>query len=154
HLTVEVRCRVAGPHVQQVELRIVGTGDPAVRTAPRPGLAVLGPGVGPGLARLGHRVATPDVLPGLEVEGVQVPAYAEFPAGATDDDQVLDDKGRHRGALPGPHVAVGLVPDGLAVGGVERYDVGVLGGVEDLSVRHGDPAVHVEIGRASCRERV
>ena len=51
--------------------------------------------------------------------------------------------GATRGALPGPHVSVGLVPDPLAVGGVEREHVGIRRDKEDLSLSHRDPTVHV-----------
>ena len=83
------------------------------------------------------------MLAGVDVERVQVTAHPELPAGAPDDDHVLHDQRRDRGALPGPHVSVGPVPDALAGGGVEREHVGVRGDEEDLPLGHGDPAVHV-----------
>src|SRR3712207_8193971 len=53
---------------------------------------------------------------GVDIEGVEVTAHPELAARAAHDDQVLHDQGRDRGALPGPDVAVGPVPDPLAVG--------------------------------------
>ena len=50
--SVEVGARVAGPHVDEVQLRVEGAGDPAVAAASLPGLAVVGPRLGPGLAGL------------------------------------------------------------------------------------------------------
>ena len=141
--SVEVGRRVAGAHVQQIGLRVEGAGDPAVRATPCPGLALGGPGLGAGLAGLRHRVAAPLVLAGVEVEGVEVAAHPELPAGAPDDDHVLHDQRGDRGALPGPHISVGLVPDALAGGGVEREHVGVRGDDEDLPLSYGDPTVHV-----------
>src|SRR3954463_12410802 len=86
--SVEVWTRVAGSEVQEVQIRIVGGGDPAVRAASRPGLAVGRPGLGAGLARLRHHVGPPDTLASLALERVNVAAYAELPAGAPDDDHV------------------------------------------------------------------
>ncbi len=142
-LSVEVGRRVAGAHVQQVRLRVEGAGDPGVRPAPCPGLAVGGPGLRAGLPGLGHRVAAPLVLAGFESERVEVAAYAELATGASDDDHALHDQRGERGALPGPDVPVGLVPDPLAGGGVERDHTSVRRDEEDLPLGHGDPAVHV-----------
>ncbi len=70
-------------------------------------------------------------------------AHAELPAGTADDHQVLDHQGCDRGALPGPDVTVGPVPDPLAGGGVQRQDVRVGGHEEDLVLGHGHTAVDV-----------
>ena len=142
-LAVEVGRRVAGAHIQQVRLRVERAGDPAVRAAPRPGLAVGRPGVGTGFARLRDRVAAPLVFAGFEVERVEVAPYAELAAGAPDDDHVLHDQRGDRGALPGPDVSVGLVPHALAGGGVEREHMRVCGDEEDLPRSHCDPTVHI-----------
>src|SRR5215207_366128 len=141
--SVEVGRRVAGPPVQEVQLRVVGAGDPAVSTTPCPGFTFGGPGLGTGLPGLRNRVAAPDALSGLDVVGVEVAAHAEFPAGAPHDDYVLHDEGSDCGALTSPHVTVHGVPDQLAGFRVEREHVGVQGGDEDLPLCHGDPAVDV-----------
>src|SRR3954447_22774076 len=141
--SVEVGTRVAGSEVQEVQIRIECGGDPAVRAASRPGLAVRRPGLGAGLAGLRHHVGAPHALAGFALERVNVAAHPELPAGAPDDDHVLDDQWSDRGALAGPHIAVGLVPDLFAALGIERDDVGGQGGDEDLALRHGDAAVDV-----------
>jgi hypothetical protein len=141
--SVEVGRRVAGPPVQEIQLQVVGARDPAVCTTPRPGLTVFGPGVGPGLPRLRHGVRPPGASSGVDIEGVEVAAHPEFPAGAPYDDQVLHDEGGERSALTGPHITVRLVPDRLPSDAVEREHMGVQGDEDDLPVGHGDPAVHV-----------
>src|SRR5215217_6921627 len=141
--SVEVGRRVAGPPVQEIQLRVVGARDPAVSTTPRPGLTLSRPSLRPGFPGLRHHIAAPGVLSGVEIEGVEVAAHAEFPARAPDDDQVLHHQGSDRSALTGPHITVRFVPDSLAGLGVEREHVGVQGDDEDLPLRHGDPAVHV-----------
>src|SRR5690606_6967642 len=104
-LAVEVRGRVSGARVVEIELRVVGAGDPVVRSAPLPGLAVGGPGLRAGLARLRHGVGAPALLPGLQVPAVDVPANAELTACGSGDEGVLDDQRGERGALAGTHVA-------------------------------------------------
>ena len=151
--SVEVGARVAGPHVDEVQLRVEGAGDPAVAAASLPGLAVVGPRLGPGLAGLGHHVGPPHALAGLAVERLEVAAVPELPAGAAGDDHVLDDQRSHRGALAGPHVAVGRVPDLLAGLGVERDEVGGQGGDEDLALGDRDAAVHVAAAQRHVERR-
>src|SRR3954471_18642245 len=104
--SVEVGTRVAGSEVQEVQIRIEGGGYPAVRAASRPGLAVGRPSLRAGLAGLRHHVGAPDTLAGFALERVDVAAHPELPAGAPDDDHVLDDQWSDGGAFAGPHITV------------------------------------------------
>jgi len=81
-------------------------------------------------------------MPGSVTDGHRFVPGA-FAAGAAGDDHVLDDQRRHGGALAGPHVAVGRVPDLLAALGVQGDDVRVEGGHEDHPLRDRDTAVDV-----------
>src|ERR1700753_4017012 len=111
HPPDEVRARVAGVEVQEVELWVVRRRDPAVPSASCPGLAIGRPGLGSRLTRLRDHVAAPYALTGLELEGVGVAAPPELSTGAADDDHVLDDEGGDRRALAGPYVPEHLIPD-------------------------------------------
>src|SRR5262249_20194730 len=142
-LTVKVGAGVAGPVVQEVQVRVVGRRDPAVRAAARPGLAVVGPGLRARLPGLGDHVAAPHALPRLQLDRVGVTAHAELAAGAADDHHVLDDQRGDRRALAGAHVAERLVPDLLPALRVDRDDVRVEGGHEDLALGDRDAAVDV-----------
>src|SRR5436309_1501663 len=82
YLTVEVGGRVAGARVVQVRVGIERPGDPVVRAAALPGLAVGRPGLGARLTRLGHGVGAPQMLAGLQVPTVDVATHAEPAAGA------------------------------------------------------------------------
>jgi hypothetical protein len=83
------------------------------------------------------------VLSAVDVEGVEVAAHTELPAGAPHDDQVLHHQRRDCGAFPRAHVSVDLGPDALPGDGVEREHAGVRGDDEDLPLGNGDPTVHV-----------
>src|SRR5438067_625638 len=77
-VAVVIGAGVAGSPIHQVELGIVGAGDPGRRAAGLPALAR--PGFVPRLARTGDSPETPHVLAGLCVVRVEESANAELPA--------------------------------------------------------------------------
>ena len=89
---VPVRAGVAGSPINEVQLRVVGAGDPgrggaAFPTVPRPSLVA-------GLAGAGHGPETPGALAALRVVGVEEAAHAVLASGHADDDLVLDGQRR------------------------------------------------------------
>src|SRR5919197_5132888 len=63
--------RIANPHIDQVQFRIVGPRQQGGATAVLPGIAA--PGLMAGLAWPGNRIEPPHPFPGLEVVGVDEP---------------------------------------------------------------------------------
>src|SRR5262247_3426268 len=60
--------RIANPHIDQVQVRIVGPRQPGGATAVLPGITA--PGLMAGLPRPRHRVEPPLAFPGLNVVGI------------------------------------------------------------------------------------
>ena len=124
---------VAGAPVGEIELGIVGAGDPGraaaaqVRVAGRPRVVPL-------LAGAGNRVGAPQELAGLGIAAVDEAAHAELGAGDAGDQHAVGDLRRagHREAfLPLDDL---LLPDLLAGLLVERDDVRVERAAEYLAV--------------------
>ena len=84
----------------------------------------------PGSPGAGNRVGLPFERAGLGVEGLQIAAHAIFAAGDADDHVVPDhERRRVRGDAVLPLVDRRL-PGDLAVGGVERHELGIEPGDE------------------------
>ena len=89
---VPVGARVADPPIGEIELGVVGAGEPNGASPRLPGIVF--PGLMAGLAGAGDGVELPDLLARLRVVSRQETANAEFAAGRPDDDLVLDNQRR------------------------------------------------------------
>ena len=89
-VAIPIGTGVADAPVSEIELGIVGAGDPHGGAASLPGIA--GPGFVAGLARAGDGVEAPGFLAGGGVEGGDETADAELAAGDSHDDFVFDDQ--------------------------------------------------------------
>ena len=99
------------------------------------------PGVMAGLAGPRDRVGAPQMLAGLRIPAVDEEAGAELGAGNAGDDHAVGDERRPRHRVPVLELDRVLAPQLLAGLGVERDDVGVERGAEDLAVIDGGAAV-------------
>ena len=137
---IPVGTGIADAPVDQVGFGIVGAGDPGGAAAGLPGVA--GPGFVAGFAGSGNGVEAPRAAAGLRVVGIDEAADAGFAAADTDQDFAANGERRQR------HAVAGLVifdlgrPAFEAALGVERDQVAIERGDEDLVIENGGPAVH------------
>src|SRR5262249_47250141 len=88
-VAVHVGSRISGAPVGQVELRVVGAGDPGRAAAALPRVAA--PGLDARLSRARHRPEAPQAFSRLRVIGVDETSRAELGARDTQDHLLLDD---------------------------------------------------------------
>src|SRR6185437_7916116 len=117
-IAIEIGARIARAPIHEIELGIVAAGDPSRAAAALPGGS--GPCVAARLARLRNGVEAPDVAARGDIEGIDVAAHAVFAARRADQDFVLDDERRQRGALAGADIGEDGLPDRTARSAVER----------------------------------
>src|ERR1051326_7142725 len=96
-VAIHVRPRIADAPIDEIQLRIVGAGDPGGSSTELPRLA--GPAIAPGFAVGGNSVESPDALSGVRVVSIDKPACAELGAGHSGDDEILDDERRSSCAI-------------------------------------------------------
>ena len=139
HVAVPVRAGVAGAPVDEVEVGVVGAGDPARRAAGAPRLA--GPGLVVGMVGAGNGPRAPREVAGRRVVGVDEAADAELAAGDARHDLALDDEGR--GGLAVARAVVGdlAVPHQVAGARVDGHEVRVEGAHVEGVAEDGHPAV-------------
>src|SRR5215216_2228024 len=85
------RRRIADAPIGEVEIGIVGAGDPTGAAADLPGVGVLRPGFVSRFAPRGDGVAAPQVLSAFRVPAVDKTADAELGAGNAGDEYAVDD---------------------------------------------------------------
>ena len=120
-VAVVVRTRIARAPVEQVQLRIVGAGQPRRRAAVLPRVAA--PRVRARLTRRRHGPEAPRALAGLRVVGIEESANAAFGAGDADDDLVLDRERRAGRGVVQPGIGERLLPQHAARSRVERDEL-------------------------------
>ena len=138
---------IADAPVHEIELRIIGPGDPRRAAPDLPGIVVLWPGVVALLAARGNRIAAPELLAAVGVIAVDEAAHAELGAGIADDQHAVGDERRERqgyAVLPFRHLGL---PQFLAGLGVEREHVRIERRAIDAPVVErgalvGDAAAH------------
>ena len=126
------RARIADAPIDRVQFRIERAGDPGRSAAKLPGIAR--PGIVAGLAGRRDGIGAPEMLAGLRIPAVDEVAGAEFGAGNAGDHHAVGDERRHRHRIAGLEVDRVLAPQLLAGLGIERDDVGVERGAEQLAV--------------------
>ena len=131
HRGVE-RSGIADAPIDRVQLRIIGAGDPGRSAAEFPGVAL--PGVAAGLVGGRDGVGAPQMLAGFRVPAVDEAAGAELGAGDAGQHDAVGDQRRHRHRIAFLDVGGLLTPDFLAGLGIERDDIGVERGAEDLAL--------------------
>ena len=94
HIAVPVRARVPDTPVQQVQLGIVGAGEPGGAGAGFP--AVPSPGIVAVFARSRDGVESPQAVAGLGIVGVHKTPDTGFAATGTHEDFTVDGQGRKR----------------------------------------------------------
>ena len=128
------RRRIAGTPEHQVELRVVGAGDPGRAAAHLPGIVVLRPGLVALLAAGRDGVLAPELLAGRGVVAIDEAAHAELGAGIADHQHAVRNQRRERQRNAILPVSDLRLPQFLAVLGVVRDHVSVECGAEDLAV--------------------
>src|SRR3982751_2708050 len=141
HVAVEVRARVAGAPIDEIQRRIIGTGNPGRAPTPLPGIA--GPRFASLLAWFGHVVAPPDAPSCTDVERIDVAADTVLAARRANEHHVLHDEWRHRRALTGADVHERHIPHGGPANPIERHNVTVLGGEDHFALRDRHTTIHV-----------
>ena len=141
------RRRIPDSPIGEIELWVIGSGDPARPAADLPGIVVLRPGLVALLAARGNRVAAPQLLAGLGVPAVDEAADAELGARYAGDQHAVGDLRRHRHRIAVLPFCCLRLPDLLAGFHVEREHVSVEGGAIDLAVEDrralvGNAAAH------------
>ena len=126
------RARIADAPVDRVQLGIERAGDPGRAAAELPGVAL--PGFVAGLAGSRNRIGAPQMLAGLRIPAVDEVAGAELGAGNTGDHHTVGDQRRDRHRIAGLEIDGILAPQLLAGLRIERDDIGVERGAEDLAV--------------------
>src|SRR5712692_3455941 len=91
HRIIEVRRRIADAPINQIQLRIIRSGEPRRPAAVLPHIGV-GPGLVPRLSRSGYRVEPPRESSRLGVERADVAAMRAVASGSSNDDFVFDDE--------------------------------------------------------------
>ena len=125
HVAVPVRSRVAGAPVDDVEVGVVGAGDPARRSAGAP--RVAGPGLVVRMVGAGNRPGPPDLVARRRVVRIDEAADAVLAARDARHHLVLDDEGRGGLAVPRPVVGGLRVPHEVPRAGVDGDEVRVEG---------------------------
>ena len=138
HRRVE-RAGIADAPIDRVQLRIVGAGDPGRSAAELPGVAL--PGVAAGLFGTGDRMGPPQMLAGRRIPSIDEAAGAEFGAGDAGQHHAVGDQRRHRHRVAFLDVGRLLAPELLAGLGVERNDMGIERGAEQLAIMDRDAAI-------------
>src|SRR5262245_25229366 len=147
------RRRIADAPEYEVELGIIGAGDPGRAAAGLPGLLVGGPGLGALLTAFGDRIGAPQRLAGLRIEALEIAAYAVFGARDAGDHHAVRDQrcDRHRVAVLG---VLGFgAPDLLAGLLVERDHIGVERGAVELAVEQRTATIDDAAADDPCRLR-
>ena len=137
---VPVRRGVAGGPVQELQVRIVGAGEPRGAAAGLPPVA-LPPGLEAGLTGRGNRVRAPHQLAGLRVVRVDEAADARFGPRHADDDLPVERQRRQRQVVPGLVVLHRHVPAHAARARVERDEMPVHRAEEHRVVENRDAAI-------------
>src|SRR3984893_11043746 len=93
--------RIAGPPIDEIELGIVGAGDPARSSADLPGVGVLRPSLVPLLAARRNGISAPKLLAGLWIPAVDEAPDPIFGARDACDQNTIRDqwRARHRVAF-------------------------------------------------------
>ena len=119
------RLRIAGGHINHVELGVIGRGEPRHAAAVLHGLDA-GPAVRSRIAHLlRHRVPAPLQFARLRIVRFNVPGPVEIVATHAGNHVVLHYQGRHGAEIILVQIANGFVPAFLAVTQVERYQVAI-----------------------------
>ena len=134
--------------VDEVQFRIVGTGDPGRRSTLFP--RVAGPGLVPRFSGTGNGVETPGPLAGGGVVGIQESPDAVFPARDAHDDLVLHGQRRHRDAVALVVLGHLRLPDDGARLGVQGHELGVQRSQVDPAVQNGHSPVHLAAADADA----
>src|SRR4029077_5780409 len=112
--------RIARSPIDQIELRIVRTGAPARPSAARPGVAVLWPRLGTGLAGSWNGISAPQSFPGVRIPAVEEPARGGFPTGHAGNQYAVGNDRPARGVVAVAEIREFLVPKHFAGLHVER----------------------------------
>ena len=139
-LPVEHRLRVAGADVVEVQLRIVGAGQPRHAAAVEHRFGV-GPGLGARLARPRRRVPAPHDVAALRIARLEIAGHVERVAADADQHLLADDDRRARREVLALDVGDLVVPALLARRRVERDEVVVGRQEEDPVAVHADAAI-------------
>ena len=144
-VAVEIGGGVAGAPVEEIQLGIVGAGEPGAAAAGFPGVA--GPGVVAGFAGAGDGVPAPETFAGVGVIGVEEAVEAMIAGGDAHDDFILDDHGRGGGPIAFGGFGDFGFPEHGSVTSVEGDQVGVGGAEVDFIAVDGDAAVGASLQR-------
>ena len=122
---VEDRRRIARPPVDEVEIRIVGTGEPRRAATVAPGFGVPRPSFAARLAGSRHCVGLPCFLAGIGVVGDEEAANPKLTAAGADKHLVLYDERRSGERVSRLPVGYRDIPDDLAALRIERKEMAV-----------------------------
>ena len=142
--------RVPGAPVEQIQFRIVSSRHPGRRPSRLPGISQ--PGFRAGLSGRRNGPESPQPLSGIGIVGIQETADAIFPASGSNDDLVLDDEGGPGGAVAHSVVGPLNVPKNIPGLGVQRHQVGVQGGHEQLVPQQGESSIDGPAAEALVRQ--
>ncbi len=126
---VPVRTGISGAPIGQVEIGIVGTGNPDGSAAMFP--IATSPTFVAGFPWLGDRIKAPGFFSGASFEGGDKAANPELTSGDADDHFVFDHQGRHGHGVASGSLGQLHVPECMAVFGIDGNQVRVDGGHEE-----------------------
>src|ERR1051326_9086409 len=141
-LSIEVRARISDTPIQQVQIGIIGPGNPSGPAATFPSRGPF-PSVATRLARFGYRVKPPRPAACIDSKCIDVAANTIFAAAASENDRVHDDERCHSCAFTRPDVTERDVPRFLPRPGVERDGMTGRCGEKYFSGGHCDSAIDV-----------
>ena len=147
-VAVPIRSGISGAPVDEIEIGIVGAGDPCRRGAPLPAVAL--PGLVPLLARPGNSPESPCAIARLRVVRIEKPAHAVFTARNADDDLVGERQRRAGDRVARLGIGDGDVPSNLSRLRVERDEMGIERPDVNRVVENGHAAIHLT---AASRQR-
>ena len=138
-VTVPVRRGVADRPVQQIELGIVGAGQPGRAAACLP--AISAPGVAARLAGRRDRELAPESLARRGIVGIDEPADARLGATHPDNDLAVDCQRRERQGKADIVVGNDRVPAHGTCRGIERDNMCIEGADINRIIEHRDTAI-------------
>ena len=147
-VAVVVGIWIAGAVIEQVELRVITSGDPR-RSAAACGYIGIRPRLAAQLAGIRNRIEAPDAPARLRVVRVDVAAAGEVAAGDADDHFVLHDQRRRRDRVRFLQIADGHVPEDRAGLAFERDQMRVERAHVEAIAEQRESAIH----RAAAHRR-